>query len=48
MSGKITGAFSPPSGADADSIAMSNQIHSDLVRPVTCADVKRDLYDVEP
>ena len=35
-------------GADADSIAMSNQIHSDLVRPVTCADVKRDLYDVEP
>ena len=34
-------------GADADSIAMSNQIHSDLVRPVTCPDVKRDLYDVE-
>ena len=35
-------------GADPARIAMSNQIHSDRVRPVTAADIKRDLYDPEP
>ena len=35
-------------GADPAAIAMSNQIHSDIVRPVTSADIKKDLYDVEP
>lgn len=34
-------------GADVDRIAMSNQVHGDVVRPVTMADVKRDLYDPE-
>lgn len=34
-------------GADVTKIAMSNQIHGDVVRAVTLADVKRDLYDDE-
>ena len=36
-------------GADADmtQVAMSNQVHGDVVRPVTSADRKRDLYDPE-
>ncbi|NCB62813.1 MAG: peptidoglycan editing factor PgeF [Clostridia bacterium] len=34
-------------GADVTKIAMSNQIHGDVVRTVTLADVKKDLYDSE-
>ena len=34
-------------GADAGSIAMSNQVHGDVVRAVTTADVKGDIYDPE-
>ncbi|HJC41771.1 MAG TPA: peptidoglycan editing factor PgeF [Candidatus Intestinimonas pullistercoris] len=35
-------------GAAPDRIAMSNQVHSDVVRPVTVSDIKKDLYDQEP
>ena len=35
-------------GADPARIAMANQIHGDTVRPVTAADIKKDLYDPEP
>lgn len=34
-------------GADGRAVAMSNQVHSDAVRTVTAADVKKDLYDPE-
>lgn len=34
-------------GADAGAIAMSNQVHGDVVRTVTTADIKKDLYDPE-
>ncbi len=34
-------------GADVHRIAMSNQVHSDVVRTITSADVKSDLYDPE-
>lgn len=34
-------------GSDSRKIAMTNQIHGDVVRTVTLADVKRDLYDEE-
>lgn len=34
-------------GADVGRIAMSNQVHGSTVRPVTAADVKKDLYDPE-
>ena len=34
-------------GLNGARIAMSNQIHSDRVRTVTLADVKKDLYDPE-
>jgi len=34
-------------GADASSIVMSNQIHSDVIKVVSREDVKKDLYDPE-
>ena len=34
-------------GADAGRLAMSNQVHGDVVRAVTAADIKKDLYDPE-
>ncbi len=34
-------------GADVNGIVMSNQIHSTVIRTVTPADVKADLYDPE-
>lgn len=35
-------------GAPSPHIAMSNQVHGDVVRPVTCADIKPDIYTPEP
>lgn len=35
-------------GADLSTVAMTNQVHSDVVRPVTAADIKADLLDPEP
>lgn len=35
-------------GGDVNAIAMSNQVHGDVVRVVTWADRKADLYDREP
>lgn len=35
-------------GSDGAQIAMANQVHSDIVRPVTCSDIKQDLFDEEP
>lgn len=34
-------------GADGNTLAMSNQVHGDVVRPVTSADIKQDLYAPE-
>ncbi len=34
-------------GADLSHVALSNQVHGDVVRPVTTADLKVDLYDPE-
>ena len=39
--------FFQAAGADLTQVAMSNQVHGDVVRPVTSADRKRDLYDPE-
>ena len=35
-------------GADLSTVAMTNQVHSDVVRPVTTADIKACLLDQEP
>ena len=35
-------------GADLSTVAMTNQVHSDVVRPVTTADIKAGLLDQEP
>lgn len=35
-------------GADLSTVAMTNQVHSDVVRPVTTADIKAGLLDPEP
>ena len=35
-------------GADLSTVAMTNQVHSDVVRPVTTADIKTGLLDPEP
>lgn len=39
--------FFQAAGVDLTQVAMSNQVHGDVVRPVTSADRKRDLYDPE-
>ena len=35
-------------GADLSTVVMTNQVHSDVVRPVTTADIKAGLLDREP
>ena len=35
-------------GAGLSTVAMTNQVHSDVVRPVTTADIKAGLLDQEP
>ena len=35
-------------GADLSRVVMANQVHSDIVRTVTGADIKRALFDREP
>ena len=35
-------------GADVDTVAMTNQVHGDVVRAVTTADIKSGLLDREP